>query len=435
MKNKKEKIFIGIYEVAGYFQNLFLGLNSLGYDVGYLNLSTNKYQYKNYVDKNYKILNYATSLANNKSEGLKYLYPFQLFYLMLIRLVIFIWCLYKFDIFIFSSGKSFFNFYDCTILKFCKKKIIFVSLGSDTRPSYINGKYKDEGVYGQFNSSGCYLETQHIEKCVRKIEKYANTIINYPQHGHFHIKKFISGNFIGFPTNQIQLVNNPNDCTSSNPSKRVKIIHAPSRPFAKGSLEFKKIINALIEEGLNIEYIELIGKSNSEVLSEIESCDIVLDELYSDLPLGGLGSEAAIFSKPVIVFGYFSKELEFVNNLEEYPPSFYSDPLEARDIIKKLVENRNLREEGGKKLSNFILENWNETVVAKRYLQILSGNYPEYWNIEPLNVSYLYGWGLSKCELKSNLKNLIEDFGLESLKLSHNPKLMNKYIKFIQGND
>ena len=435
MKNDKEKIFIGIYEVAGYFQNLFLGLDSLGFDVGYLNLSTNKFEYNNYIKKNYKILNYANKQNKNKDSGLKYLYPFRFVYLLSIRFIVFIWCLNKFDVFIFSSGKSFFNFYDCKLIKLLSKKIIFISLGSDSRPAFLNGKYKDDDFQGEFNSRKCFLENKKIENNIRKVEKYATYIINYPQHGHFHAKKFISGNFIGFPTNQIQLVNNPLDCNSSNPNKRVKIIHAPSRPLAKGSLEFKKIINCLIEEGHNIEYIELVGRTNSEVLDQIKSCDIVLDELYSDTPLGGLGTEAALFSKPVIVFGYFSKELEFINNIDKFPPSFYSDPLAAKNIIKKLVENKILREERGEILSNFILENWNTTAVAKRFVQILSGNYPEYWNIDPLNINYLYGWGLSKCELKSNLQNLIEDFGFESLKLSHNPKLMNKYINFIQYND
>jgi hypothetical protein len=435
MKNDKEKIFIGIYEVAGYFQNLFLGLDSLGFDVGYLNLSTNKFEYNNYIKKNYKILNYANKQNKNKDSGLKYLYPFRFVYLLSIRFIVFIWCLNKFDVFIFSSGKSFFNFYDCKLIKLLSKKIIFISLGSDSRPAFLNGKYKDDYFQGKFNSRKCFLENKKIENNIRKVEKYATWIINYPQHGHFHAKKFISGNFIGFPTNQIQQVNNSHDCTSSNPNKRVKIIHAPSRPLAKGSLEFKKIIKSLIEEGHNIEYIELVGKTNSEVLDQIKSCDIVLDELYSDTPLGGLGTEAALYSKPVIVFGYFSKESAFLNNLEKYPPSFYSDPLEAKNIIKKLVENRKLREDSGKKLNKFILDNWNTKEVAKRYIQILSENFPEYWNIEPLNISYLYGWGLSKDELKSNIQTLIEDFGIESLQLGHNQKLTNSYLKLIYIND
>jgi hypothetical protein len=430
---KKEKIFIGIFEVAGYFQNLFLGFKSLGFDVGYLNLSNNKFQYNNYIDKNYKILNFATKIST--IEKYKYLIPIQFIYLLLIRLIVFIWCLFKFDVFIFSSGKSFFNFYDCILIKLFNKKIIFVSLGSDTRPSFLNGKYKDEEINGNFNIIKCLNENKKIEASVRLIEKYANFIINYPQHGHFHTKKFISGNFIGFPTCQIQLLKNKQDSILFSINEKVKIIHAPSRPKAKGSLEFKKIINSLIEEGFNIEYLELIEKTNSEVLYEIRNCDIVLDELYSDLPLGGLGSEAALFAKPVIVFGYFSNELEYKNNLKYFPPSFYSDPKEAKNLIKELVQNKELREISGKKLQDFIIDNWNSTKIARKFEQLLTGNFPEYWNVDPFHISYLYGWGISKNELKSNIKNLIENFGIESLKINHNKELMNNYLKLVQSND
>ena len=37
---RQPKVFIGVTEVAGYFQNLFLGFKELGYDAGYLNVNT-----------------------------------------------------------------------------------------------------------------------------------------------------------------------------------------------------------------------------------------------------------------------------------------------------------------------------------------------------------------------------------------------------------
>lgn len=427
---KEIRIFVGIYEVAGYFQNLFLGLIDLGYDVGYLNLSPNKFGYSNYKSKNYKILNIVSRLVSIKRSNNLLVKLIVFVYLIILRLFIFCWCFTKFDVFIFSSGKSFFNFYDCKLLKIFNKQIIFVSLGSDTRPAFINGKYKDDNELGIFNSKKCFNENNEIAKNVRKIEEHASYIINYPQHGHFHNKKFISGNIIGFPTNiivdnlkSLNQINNGEFCP-------IKIIHAPTRPNAKGSLEFRKIINDLIQEGFNINYVELIGKANSEVLYEIQSCDIVLDEMYSDLPLGGLGSEAAMFAKPVVVSGYYSTQIK-ENKSNLIPPSCYSDPQNVKMILRKLVQNKKLRQDSGKKLQEFVIDKWSLRNVALKYSHIILGEIPEFWFEDPMEIKYLFGWGISKNELKQNMLELIDEFGIESLKISHNNKLVNRYINFI----
>ncbi len=429
MSKKNPKILIGLTEAAGYFQNLFLGFKVLNLDVGYLNLNSYYYNYNDYNSSNYKFLNYLIRISTKKNSIQKESFFFKLFslYYFMLKILVFSWTLLKFDTFIFATGSSFFNYWDFKILKLLKKNIICVSLGSDSRPTYLNGTYKDDSNNNKFNPYFVIENDKKINKRISFIEKYANSIINYPQHGHFHKRKFISGNYIGFPTNleiheKFELVDE--NCSV------LKILHAPTRPNAKGSSYFRKIINELKEEGLDFEYIEITKLSNKEVINCINKCDIVLDECYSDSPLGGLGSEAAALAKPVLLSGYYSEYIKSKKNI--FPPSIYVDPSQIKNELRKLVLNKELRSKVGSDLFNFIKLNWNIEFVAKKYIKIINNSAPLEWYISSNDINYLYGWGLSKEELKNNLSELNKKFGKKSFSLSHNSILLDKYLEFIK---
>ncbi len=329
------KIFIGTTEVAGYFVNLFLGFKKLGVDAGYLNLDLIKFKYEGHKEYNYTILNklqdysnFTSRLSGSKRFLLRPLY-------VLFKLSIFVWVLLKFDVFIFAVGSSFFRQNDFRILKFFNKKIVHVSLGSDSRPQYINGIFKDDNN-GQINLDKIIENNQRIFKLISVIEKYATVIVNYPQHAHFHKRDFVSGMFIGFPT-RIE-----HEIQEQKSNSITRILHAPTRPLMKGSMQFREIIRELQSEGLEIDFVEITNKTNQEVIEEIKKSDIVLDELYSDLPLGGLGAEAAMYAKPVVLGGYYAANLSEYKP-SEIPPSHYVLPDMIKDEIRKLVSDASYR--------------------------------------------------------------------------------------------
>jgi hypothetical protein len=74
-------------------------------------------------------------------------------------------------------------------------------------------------------------------------------------------------------------------------SRKIKVVHAPTSTLAKGTPIVRAVIKNLQEEGFDFDYVELSRARNSEVLKELESADIVLNEFYSFLP-GILGIEA-----------------------------------------------------------------------------------------------------------------------------------------------
>ena len=407
----KPKILIGVTEVAGYFQNLFLGFKELGYDAGYLNVNTFKFKYNDYGRENHRFLNYLMKLAK-KVDSMKnspFLLVYRVYYLF-IKFLAFIWCLYKYDVFIFGTCSSFFRFFDYSVIKFFRKKIIHVSLGSDSRPSYLSGVYKDE-IEKQDLLKYFAEKNKTIISDIKKIENYADIIINYPQHAHFQTKDFINGNYIGFPTRILSVIN-----PDSN-NQRVRILHAPTRPKAKGSLILKEIINGLKRKYPEIELIEITDRTNEEVLEEISRADIIVDEIYSDLPLGGLGTEAGCFSKPVLVGGYYADIIKGMPKLD-LPPSVYCLPDQVAFELEKLIANPTYRVKKGKELFQFINDKWNGKTVALKYIGIIENQYPREWVSSPSELSYLYGWGVSTDEVKVNVADVIKRNGIDGLMLN-----------------
>jgi hypothetical protein len=66
--------------------------------------------------------------------------------------------------------------------------------------------------------------------------------------------------------------------------ERLKIIHAPSDPIIKGTAVVRAVIEMLKSDGFDFEYIELMNTANSEVMKNLETAHILINQLYSLIP-------------------------------------------------------------------------------------------------------------------------------------------------------
>ena len=197
-QNKTHKILLGFSEVAGYQANLFEGLISHNHIVGYINNDNVKFDYKISQSRNHPRLNKYNSFCKRAIEN-PTLVNKASFVLYTIFILFFVVIYY--DVFIINKFSLFYQL-DIKLLKFFNKKIIFLSLGSDTRPPYLNGKYKDDERNQELNLSKISSETKKIRNKVEFIEKNVDIFINYPQHGHFNSKPFINGIVLWFSNYQ-----------------------------------------------------------------------------------------------------------------------------------------------------------------------------------------------------------------------------------------
>jgi len=448
-----KRIFIGLTEAAGYCNNLMRGFKQLGLKCSFIDLSKNFYEFGNEDSINNRKFSiklffkpYLHRLINKKTSSS--IIRISKILRSLLKFFLFLWVIFKFDIFIFSCNSTFLNFYDLPILSFFKKKIIYLSLGSDSRPQYLNGTALNELLVIKDYNSGDkkkyyknldkFIKSISIKKkTIKRIEKYADVLVNHPTSGYFHERPFVLVLALGLPFDVS--VNSQNRKkrnyfkNGSNSDVKVRIVHAPSQPISKGTPQIREAIKNLKKKGYVIDFIEIIGKPHHFVLEMLKDCDFVIDALYSDSPLGMLGVEAAFFGKPTVASGYYSK---FIKNdiPEEYIPySFYCNPEDIEDLIEKLIVNKSLRLSVGRKAKEFIRHHSSPEEVAKRFLRLVEGEIPSKWVYDPMKISYIYGEGFPKNKLKDVLCDIINRGGIEALQLHDKRFLEKKFLQFTKS--
>lgn len=410
---KKLKIFIGTRETSGYFGILKEGFKKLGYYCKFYDFYSHNFSYgldDNKESKTVKLfVKYIEKIEKNKLKGLNKI--FVIIFTYILSFIIFLKSCVIFNVFIFYSNSGFWRLkpWDYYILKFFRKKIIFVSLGTDIRPPYLNGKFINDKRY---SLDSIYRETKKVLLKIKRMESIANYIVSYPAHSQLLNKKFINGLIIGNPAYiyETEIKNNLENIDKS----KINILHAPSHPESKGTFLIREVIEKLKEKGYPINYVEISNKPHSEVLKEIKNCDFVIDQLYSDTPLPLLSVEAGLFKKPSIVAGYYSEFIEYdLKNSKSFP--LFVCPEKIFEVAENLCKSKELCKEIGEKVYNFLIKNWSCEIITMRFIKLIEDKFPDDWWYEPYKIKYIYGYGISKNELLNFINMYIGKFSLEGL--------------------
>lgn len=410
------RVSIGPGDVAGYFSALKSGFDEIGIESEHFMFSSSQYQYEESHHTLRRLSIISTKLRSNRFYLAKIT---GIFLSVLYRIFIFFYALVRFDTFIFLGSWSFFNFYDLPILRLFKKKIIVVFIGSDARPPFFNGRYLDDSPR-MSDPRQIKAETDGMRRRIRIIERYADHIINQTATDQLFTKEYIRFAAVGLPIRMAK-GGNPPSATDT-----VKIVHAPSRPIAKGSLVFSRAIEELRKEGFSIDFVELTGVPNEVVLDTIASCDFVLDQLYSDTPMAMFATEAAMLGKPAVVGGYYAADYAIDNPDSECPPSLFTPPGEIKDAIRRMIEDRDFRVTLGKQARAFVRTHWNAAAVARRFVQIAEEQAPPTWLGRPEDTKYIYGWGLSLEAWRKQVGVYTLCNGWDATGFGHKPALIRK---------
>lgn len=420
------RISIGPGEVAGYFSRLKSGFDEIGVPCEHFVLTPNKFAYQESSYFLKSTFQAGSRLYESKSKTARFVGRV---WSLALRTLALLYAVVRCDVFIFSGFSSFLGFRELPLLRFFGKEIIVVFLGSDARPPLFSGRHLDD-MGALLAPAVIYAESKCMVHKIRKIEKYADVIVNHTATAQFFSREFVRFMAMGMPINsniktKISRVN-------GNPSQSIRILHAPSRPIAKGSLVLREIIEGLRVDGYLIDFIELVGVPNSEVLKELEQCDFIIDELYSDVPLAMFGTEAAIFCKTVIVGGNYANQFAQDNQDAQCPPSIYVDPNQIKQAIKILLDDAELRKRLGEQAFQFVTCNWNSKKVAENYLKLIDREIPKHWISNPRDLDYCFGWGLSKENWQKQVSEYVAQLGDDALMFNCNPRLKQKVLNEIQ---
>lgn len=422
------RIFLGLDNTCGYYSQLEKGLKSIGVACEFVNAYPNR-DYKKFfkISPVGKLIEWLGLKRVKAERGTLTRYFWTILEAATLPFLLLV-TLFRYDVYVFSGGTTFFAPFDLWILKLFRKKVIVVYHGSDSRAPYMSPI--TTGVTGDFDIQKCIDETKLIKKRLQTIERYADIIINNPAASHLHERKLINWHCIGIPYDcpkfEVQIVESEGPCV---------IVHAPTRPEFKGSVLIEEAINSLVAEGHNIKFVKLIGRKHSEVLEEISKCDFVVDELYSDVIMASFATEAASFGKPAIVGMFeFSKILSTIHQKDMIPPIVNCTADNVKDAIKELVTNKKLRLEIGAAARQFVEQQWNPTVVAQRFVKLATNEISNDWYFNPNDIARLHGWGLTDSRAREVMRKVVEFGGVSALHLKNNPDLEKRCLEFIRTN-
>lgn len=422
------KVFIGAQELSGLFNRLNNAFHDLNIESDYYCLYQYTFEINNSSKHSMKLLarhrRHVLARTKSKSCFMKELF---LLLQMIDIISIYIYALRRYDYYIYMFGHGMFHYHkylqpfqelEFWLLKLFKKKVVMWFLGADSRPPYC-----DVDIYNE-DYEKIYQVVLEKKRNVARIEKYMMTI-DSPSSSHFHNNSFIITNMIGIPVDIKELVNR--STTIGNNSK-ITIMHAPSNIDAKGTAIIRKIMEEL-KVSYNIDYIEISGKPHSEVLKAFEQADIVIDQLYSDTPMAGLATEAAINGIPVIVGGYFSDIYKnIMKNNVNIEPTIYCNTDEVKEKLIQLIEDEHLRKEIGEKEKEYVFKEREAKIVAKRFVKIYNNDIDDAWMYNPGESDYIYGSGASKEKVEKNVVKLISLYGSDALGISKEKRLYKEYM-------
>jgi len=419
----RPRIFIGPGEVAGYYYNLFLGMREIGVSCDFIEFAPHRFRY-NPTECRSRTIRWLRSCKLAQADARKHSLKRLLLSLAgsCLRKAYFIEAILSYDAFIFGYGDSLLRKNaDLPWLKLFGKRVIMnIGHGSEARPPYIDGYFQSQSDGRGPSDLALAANTKRTADRVKRIEKWADVVVGMPlSNSQFSRLPFINWFCLGIPYQGEDV----DESLCATAAGKVRILHCPSHPVAKGSARIRESIDRLRKKGLDLEYVEIVGRPHAEVLAAIKQCDFVVDELYSDTPLAGLGTEAAWYGRPTVVAGYGYRELHDFVPRKMFPPSFTCHPDEIDKAVEVMATNSELRSTLGEAAKYFIRCQWSAQAVAKRYVRLIDGDIPPEWYFNPKSVCYVYGACQRDEATKTNVKRLITAFGLSSLCVGHRPDL------------
>lgn len=309
-------------------------------------------------------------------------------------------------------------------------RAVMVFHGTDVRPLYLNGKSLEA-----FRRLGPQRFARKVRKQSRAVEtacRGAWLVITWQGASHFTTVPVYLFEKVSFPmTREGQARGTPGTKQQEGADSPIKVFHAPSEAPAKGTSLVKDVIATLQSDGFPITLQTLSGVSNKEVLRALENCDVVVDQAFSDNPLGLLAREAGVRKKAVVVAGESLDRI--VLEAHQPPPIVVTKPAELEKTLRLILKNRERLRVLGNELHDYMSAKdfgaWfigalrpsqqdNRTSVDAA--QVFRDFHPGFGGYAP------------KKELAAMIRGLYEHGGFESFCLSNHPAFIQEMLIFYE---
>lgn len=423
------RIHLGPYEVAGYYAHLARGFERLGVLCHYGVLMAHPFAFG--VDQA-KGLRALALWIDRRRRALPPSDPRRLAALCLYGLVVAVYGLGtvgRCDAYIFGFGHSFLPFnLDLPLLRLLGKHVIVnLGHGCEMRLPYCDGSYQSPDGLLQPSARELVALTRSRARRARWLERWAHVVVGAPlSTAPLARRRFVNWFALGVPCAAEQAEPLAQSALAQ-PDAPLRLLHSPSHPALKGTAQIRQAVAALQKQGYALEYRELSGCTNAEVLQALQQCDLLLDQLYSDTPMAQLATEAACLGKPALVAGYGLEALRSLVPSDSWPPSLRCHPDALQSTLAEHLRHPDRLRELGASAQRFVSQQWAPEQVARRYLQLIADQIPEAWWVDPQAVQYLKGCGQSEAQTRRAVQAVIADGGVAALQLGHRPALQRAF--------
>ena len=193
-------------------------------------------------------------------------------YFEIYNLYIFFKTIFFVEVYIFYWNRSFLIYnLDYFFLKLLGKKIILFNIGSDSRVQYFQDKiFKHLNLdYKVFNDK---LKLSDFSN--KLYRKKVIDFLNLPLFTLLDTETFLTKSQHHFIIPQKKIIH----YSSKSFQKKITILHAPSDKKIKGTIIVRKAIQILKKKKFKINYVEMFGKKNSEVIKHLKKTTILIDQ-------------------------------------------------------------------------------------------------------------------------------------------------------------
>lgn len=418
------RVFVGLFEIAGYYGRIVDHLRETGYPISFVELSPHRFEYPSERPRSdYKHASYLQNAIATRGS------IFSKIKFRMVGIHLFFWAIQNHDVFVFVAGKSFSKRnLDLYLLRVLKKRIVsFVAHGSEARPAFMDGAHWGIALATDDPIREIFKTFKGQKKNLRRVEQHSDLVIAHPMTSQLLRNPCVASMYIGLPGPEGFHLPSHKPILSGT---EIRILHVPSDRRAKGSDKIGEIIQRIQLDRTDLIYQELSGVTNSEVLARIAQADIVIDQLYSDTQLAGVGVEAASLGVAVLVGSYGATELVTVIEPNAIPPALVVHPKDFESELLHLIENSQFRSAIAQRCASFVGNQWNIKNVSSRFLSTVNGTFPSNWYFNPIDISYLHGCGLEESELRILCKQGFDRYGEKFFKIVHRPDLSKKLKAF-----
>ncbi len=354
------RVFIGINEIASNIHSIQNSLDSFGERTTAL-IYTNKFSLEGQFGQLSR--NSLRMYINRNFSSSTYARFFYVFIRPLILALYFVKFMSRHDTWFFIWNHTFLPLnLDLLLLRLAKKKIIIMHCGDDVRYRPLQRAIDQSYGISSWPSDKASIGTFLSRFYFTRLSEAVGDVISFRDQATFQGKALIQ-----FKAPMPRLNN-----IDSDRNKIVRILHAPSSRYVKGTAFVLEAIDMLKGRGIQFEFVLLENHPNEVVLKELMRSDILIDQpgvWAARLAMEGCSAGCCVIG---------GNRAEYCQQYDSPLLQFERDAKNLAAVLSDLIENPELLLDMKRKCFSFWESHYSPEAYYRYYEAIIAGDAPTF---------------------------------------------------------